>query len=148
METHAELAVTRFLPRIELPSAPESRPVALHPVSGQTTVLMSVHSATCNGCRHYLDSLAPSAGEFNVWDGRLLIAVPGSISESQLLHAPFGKVLADQGERISSPDNASLIVADRYGHIFEAVHAGGTHQLPAPRQLEEWLKFLGTLCPE
>jgi hypothetical protein len=100
---------------------------------GRTTVLVSVHSAGCEGCRKYLEELGPSAAEFEVWDARLAVITP----------EPDGAAtpVAPAGE-------AAVIVADRYGHVYEATYAGEGHAFPAPRQLEEWLKFLGTLCPE
>lgn len=102
------LAVAQFLPGA---------------AKGRTTVLVKLHSAECEGCRHYLDQLAASAAEFEVWGASLVVA-PGP------------------------SDDAAVIVADQYGQIYDAVYTGGGHQFPAPRQLEEWLKFLGTLCPE
>ena len=40
-------------------------------------------------------------------------------------------------------DRDRVVVADRYGQVFYTDDA-----LTAPRQLAEWLKYLGTLCPE
>lgn len=142
----AALAVERFLPDIQLASPRGA--VALRGAAGQTTILVSVHSAGCAGCRRYLAELASSAAEFAAWDGRLLIAVPGPETGTEALQLPFGTVLADQGQRISSPGEAGVIVADRYGQIYEVCRTGAGHEFPPPRQLEEWLKFLGTLCPE
>jgi hypothetical protein len=45
-------------------------------------------------------------------------------------------------------EDAGLVVADRYGQIFYVAHAESKHALPPPRELTEWLKYLGTLCPE
>jgi hypothetical protein len=133
-----------FLPDIGLPSAETGVSFALRPASGATTVMVGVHSTACEGCRRYVDGLAASAPEFLAWDARLVIVVPGP----GRFHARFGTVLADAGRRICSPEDAAVVVADRYGQIFDESHAGGGHGLPEPRQLEEWLKFLGTLCPE
>jgi hypothetical protein len=97
---------------------------------GRTTVLVSTHSAACEGCRQYVDALAPSSAEFEVWDARLVVLTPGPANQ------------------VASPGEAAVIVADRYGHIYDACYTGEGHAFPSPRQLEEWLKFLGTLCPE
>ncbi len=142
------LSITSFLPDIDLPSAADGNPVHLRESGGKTTVLVTVHSARCRGCREYLDGLAPIAGEFDVWDGRLLILVPGALAEAARLRPPFGKVLADEHGHVADPASASVIVADRYGQIFHAARAGAAHDLPSARDLEEWLKYLGTLCPE
>jgi hypothetical protein len=142
------LAVTKFLPDIELPAGPAGMLIGLRPSMGRTTVLVSVHSSGCDGCRRYLDELGPSSPEFRDWDARLLIVVPGGENAAEQLRPPFGTVLADKDRHVSSPDDAAVIVADRYGHIYDLCRAGAGHRLPPPRQLEEWLKFLGTQCPE
>jgi hypothetical protein len=142
-----KLLVAEFLPDIQLPSSPDGIPVPLRPAAGHTIVLFGMHSAACQGCRQYLDELSSSSAEFEAWDARLTIVVPGLRAVQQF--APgFGTVLVDPDCRLSSPQNAAIIIADRYGQVFEACHAGAGHRFPAPRQIEEWLKFLGTLCPE
>ncbi|HWR54657.1 MAG TPA: hypothetical protein VN428_26350 [Bryobacteraceae bacterium] len=142
------LSVTDFIPIIQLPSVRNGALVQARESGGKTTLLVTLHSASCAGCREYLDSLAPLAGELDAWDGRLLVIVPGALSEAALVSAPVGNVLADEHCRIADPASASVIVADRYGHVFDAIHTGASHKLPSPRELEEWLKYLGTLCPE
>jgi hypothetical protein len=41
-----------------------------------------------------------------------------------------------------------VIVADRFGHIYHVEDGGPAHALSEPRELEEWLRFIGTQCPE
>jgi peroxiredoxin len=142
------LAITQLLPAIELPSAKTGAPVQLRPSMGRTTVIVSVHSTACEGCRAYAGELASGAGEFEAWDARLVVVVPGPAAGAERFEPRFGTVLVDPAHRISSPADAGVIVADRWGQIYDACYAGGGHQFPARRQLEEWLKFLGTLCPE
>ena len=74
--------------------------------------------------------------------------MPGPEAATAGFEPRFGTVLADCAQRVSSPEEAAVIVADRYGQIYEVYRAGTGHEFPAVRQLEEWLKFLGTLCPE
>ncbi len=116
----------------------------LRETGGKITVLVTLHSGQCAGCREYLAGLSPVSNDFDVWDARLLVIVPGTAAAAP----PFGKVLLDERASIADPASASVVVADRYGQIFEAVHAGASHALPSPRELAEWLKYLGTLCPE
>jgi hypothetical protein len=47
-----------------------------------------------------------------------------------------------------SLQGTGLLVADRYGQIFHVVAAPVGHVFPSARELTEWLKYLGTLCPE
>ena len=120
----------------------------LRETGGKITVLVTLHSAHCAGCREYLDSLSRISGEFDAWDARLLVVVPGPPALARSLVTPFGKALSDEHGSIADPASASVIVADRYGQIFDAVRAGASHELRSPRELAEWLKYLGTLCPE
>jgi hypothetical protein len=140
--------IAGFLPDVELRSVPDGVPDSLGRHTGSTTVLFTVHSASCAACRDYLAMLADASAEFQAWDARLLVIVPASPPEAATLRAPFGQVLGDEHLRIADPASASLIVADRYGQVFHAVRAGTSHDLPPRRELDEWLKFLGTLCPE
>ncbi len=142
------LAVASFLPDVELPVAGSRARVPLRPSGLKTTVVFSMHAAGCAGCQEYLDRLAGSAAEFDVWDGRLIVIAPGGAADAARVRTAFGKVLADEALQVARPGSASVIVADRYGQVFSAAHAAATHDLPGPREIEEWLKFLGTLCPE
>jgi len=144
----SSLKLADFVPDIELPSARSGSAVRLNLPFGQTTVLVAVHSARCAGCQEYLNGLAPASGEFKIWEGRLLVIVPESPDAAKHLSVPFGQVLSDEAGRVADPGSASVIVADRYGHVFHASHASASHRLPSVRDLEEWLKYLGTLCPE
>jgi hypothetical protein len=56
-------------------------------------------------------------------------------------------VVSDQRARIAD-GSLKMVVADRFGQIFHISVAGASHDLPRPAELTEWLKFLGTLCPE
>lgn len=54
------------------------------------------------------------------------------------------------GELPSAPTGTPVPVrsSGRDSTVLEVSEAGTTHLLPAPREVEEWLKFLGTQCPE
>jgi len=142
------LSIASIIPYMELPSAPDAAPVHLRESGGKTTVIATLHSARCPGCQQYLGSLARLSPEFDVWDARLLVIVPAPMAEARSLRMPFGKVLSDENECLADPASASVLVIDRYGQIFDAARAGPSHELPSARELEEWLKYLGTLCPE
>jgi hypothetical protein len=111
----------------------------------QTTIVVTLHSATCGACIDYVNQIASASSEFDVWDGRLVIAV---LHDSESLRLQFGTVWSDTKGLLASNDAARVIVADRYGQIFYVCDAAEGHAFPSVRQLEEWLKFLGTLCPE
>jgi hypothetical protein len=49
---------------------------------------------------------------------------------------------------VSLVNGAGVVIADRYGQVYYVSEAGENHAFPTPRELEEWLKFLATECPE
>jgi hypothetical protein len=102
-----------------------------------------MHSNDCRECLEYADSLRALREEFDVWDGVLFLISPGvDVAVTQ-----FGEAVSDPKHQIAD-GGAAVLVADRYGHIFHVHDAGSGHQLPPPREIAEWLKYLGTLCPE
>lgn len=115
------------------------------------------HSLGCAGCREYADVLAREAGAFAHWDGRpVLVAPSGDEAEARVLAhsaATLG-VLADLAGDVARsragvpPGSAAVLVADRFGDVWYGGDAGAGHALPDARELEEWLKYLGTMCPE
>jgi hypothetical protein len=139
------LEIAALLPDIELSEIVSGRPVALRPPIPEATILVGIHSAACRGCLAYLEEFGPLEHEFRFWDARLLVTVPGGAPAAQVR---FGRLLRDDGERFSSRRRAAVLVADRYGQIFDLRRAGPRHDFPAPGELLEWLKYLGTLCPE
>lgn len=146
--TKQKMSVAGFLPDLELPSPSRSIPVSVRAAGGKTTVLVTLHSADCPGCLAYLAGFAHSDVEFKDWDARLLLATPAALETAAKVTAPFGTVLADEHKLLADGSSASAFVADRYGQIFHMAVAGASHELPSPGELAEWLKYLGTLCPE
>jgi peroxiredoxin len=112
---------------------------------------VQVHGAACSDCRRYLSELASAASNFAAWDGRVVVLVPGPAAEASAVRGepelPFA-VLSDADRRAPLADGATVVVADRYGHVYSVSEADDSHVLPTPRELEEWLKFLATQCPE
>jgi hypothetical protein len=145
------VTVGSFLPYLVLPSAPAGLGVSLRRRGREATVLVQVHAATCPDCRRYLTELAAAAVDLAAWDGRVVVLVPGPLDAASALLAqlpvPF-VVLSDADGRSPLAHGTAVVVADRYGHVYFVSEAGDGHALPAPRELEEWLKFLATQCPE
>ena len=143
-------AVGGFLPIAEFPSAPAGAPVSVRSSGRESTVHVRVHSAGCLDCRRYLGELVRAAPDFADWGGRVVVIVPGSVADATDLRAalslPFTVVSETPGTHLL--DRAGVIIADRFGQIFAVDDAGTEHALPPPREVEEWLKFIGTQCPE
>lgn len=118
-------------------------------VRRQVDTFVTVHSARCAGCVEYLHALAGIQSELEIWEARFLVIVPGSLTEAQRLRSPVGTVLSDEHGLLAEDRSANVIVADRFGQVFDVARSSGAgHDLRGLRELEEWLKYLGTLCPE
>jgi hypothetical protein len=146
------LTVGAFLPYLELAAAPGGRSVALRPRGRQATVAVRVHSAACPECRRYLSAVAGAASDLAAWDGRVVVLLPGALGDAETMRRelalpfPVASEALDQAPLI---DGAGVVIADRYGQIYHVADAGTGHEvLLPPRELEEWLKFLATQCPE
>ena len=137
-----DLRVGEMLPDIELPTTNGGVTIPLRPARGETSVIFWRHPFECADCDRYLATIADTADEFRVWEARLLVLASPA---ANCRPARFG-IVAENG--MFALEDAGLVVADRYGQIFYVVHADSKHALPPPRELTEWLKYLGTLCPE
>ena len=145
------VTVGSFLPHTKLPAAPDGDDVALRSGGREATVLVRVHAATCRDCQTYLADLATAGIDLAWWEGRMVVLVPGPLAGAAALRAdlgPFFTVLSDPEDRAPLVEGAGLVVADRYGQVYYVGHWGEAHAFPAPREVEEWLKFLATQCPE
>jgi hypothetical protein len=151
VNTVGAIRVGSFLPYAELPAAPEGVSTALRSRGREATVLVRVHDATCRECRRYLTDLAAAGIDLVWWEGRVVVVVPGPLGSASALQGDLGAsftVLSDADDRAALVDGAGVVVADRYGQAFFVGQAGQGHAFPPPRELEEWLKFLATQCPE
>ena len=137
---------------------------------------VALHDPACDACRSYLRNLADHDHRFRLWDGRVLAvtrervpdagahgaagdrAAPDGAGTPAALRA-LQEALGDAIDVLLDPDRALLdrvdatarpvtIVADRYGQLFHIEEAGAGHAVVEPRELEEWLKYLATQCPE
>jgi hypothetical protein len=130
-----------MVPDLQLPASGGAT-VPLRSARGETTVIFWRHPFKCPDCDRYLATIADTADEFGVWEARLLVLASAAVNRGPI---PFGTV-AENG--MLALEGAGLLVADRYGQIFYVLQTDAKHELPSPRELTEWLKYLGTLCPE
>jgi hypothetical protein len=135
-----------LLPDVALPLIRSDLAEPLRPVFGRTTVLLLLHGPFCPTCQQYLDELGGLSEEFSVWEGRLLIVVPDTSPAYQC--PAFGLRVRDPEGHLAAPGVAYFLVSDRYGQVWASTPAGDPHLFPSPREITEWLKYLGTLCPE
>lgn len=121
----------------------------------EAVVAIALHDAACPRCRELLRTLAAAKSDFDRWDGRVIAVAPDS-PEAATLAAAVGlgvQVLVDPERRlldgVEAADGPVLLIADRYGQVFEILSpTAGHHADVQPRELEEWLRYLATQCPE
>jgi peroxiredoxin len=146
------LSRTDFIPYLSLATAPDGHPVELHASGREATVLVFIHSNQCAECKRYLTDLAALANDFAWWGGRVVVRVPGSLDQATALQRELGLpfiVTSDPDERASLiGDDAGVVIADRYGQVYDVNAAGPQHGFMTPAEVDEWLKFIGTQCPE
>ncbi|HEX6937876.1 MAG TPA: hypothetical protein VF158_00585 [Longimicrobiales bacterium] len=149
----AGLGVGDRLPPLVLPRAADGVSVAWRAPQRGAPVVVFVSPA--GAARDYVAGLAGAEPELRVWNGRLIAVLPVGADTAFLpAEAAAGvTVLSDPegeahrrcgvGER-----EAALFIADRWGQIYLAERAPDESRLPGVDQIEEWLRYLATQCPE
>lgn len=139
------------LPAITLSEVPSGRPVRWRRTVHESSVVFFPHPG-CDRCRGYLGRLEAGAGQLGAWGARPLVVLPGQAGErpdglvdSLVVDDPDGGARRRCGV---APDQSVLLVADRFGEVWYAVRPGPDHDLPPVDTLREWVRFLGTQCPE
>lgn len=147
------------LPPLTL-EATGGRSIHLRAPSRDASVLVFPHSAECEDCRAYLRALSDEADELRQWYGRILAVLPpcpaaesaASNGEARDRSLAFPVLMDTSGEARErcgvAPGEAAILIADRYGEVYEATGAGAEHAFPSVRDVESWLRFLATQCPE
>lgn len=157
----ASIEIGDRLPKLRLPRAGAEATVRpLRGRSREAVVVVALHDAGCGRCGDYLRALARAVPDFRLWDGVVRAVVdaegPGPTAAAAL-QAELGSavdVLLDDGRDLLQAVRATTgpvtLVADCYGQVFHkaAPEEADPHPVMAPRELEEWLKYLATQCPE
>ncbi|HEX7119444.1 MAG TPA: hypothetical protein VF212_11690 [Longimicrobiales bacterium] len=142
------------LPPLVLPRADDGARVSWRaPQRGAPVV---VFLAAGDAGRDYARDLAAEEAELRVWNGRPILVLPSEMEAREIVPAGVAEaltVVADPGgvahRRCGVEEgSAALYIADRWGQIYVAEHAPDERGLPGVGQIEEWLKYLATQCPE
>lgn len=145
----------RRLPDLTLPRGGDGVAVPLRATGRQGTVLILLHSASCSGCLEYLQRLAGAREGIEDWDGRVVVVVPGEVADAGRVREAVDRsfvVVADTDGRCRERcgvGGGSMLIADQWGEVFH-VYSGeaDSHDLPAPDEVVEWLRFMAIQCPE
>ena len=118
--------------------------------SGEASVVVLPHAGPCDACRAYLGRLAGVTEDLASWGARPLLVLPsdGDVPGGlpfPALDDPGGGARARCGV---GPDEAAVVMADRWGAVVESVAAGDGHGFPEPALLVRRAMNLGIACPE
>jgi hypothetical protein len=154
MVERTRLGVGDLLPALSLPTASAERVVNLRESSRDSWVILFL-PRSAERAHGYVRTLVDAAASILVWDARLVLVVAGDMRDARELHETTGgrvPVVADtdglaRAHFDSDTGLAVLVIADRYGQIY-SLHIDACDALLAPAEIEEWVKFLATQCPE
>lgn len=143
------------LPSLTLPVAPAGEPRELRAHSRDAAVLLLLPGSE-GDWQAYVDALAAAAPEIEQWYARIFVVLSGELDRARGLRAqlpgeltvladPAGEAYRQLGIR---PAGAALLIADRYGQLYEVIEAEAPADLPSIAAVEEWTKYLATQCPE
>ncbi len=116
------------------------------------------HPGADGECAAYVRRHAGAARDLADWDARTIAVVSAGEDEAgaALQEGARGVTVlvdrpGDAGARARagvSAQSAAILIADRFGEIWHGYDFGGGHAFPDVRELEAWLRYLGTMCPE
>jgi hypothetical protein len=137
-------SIPRRLPALVLHENNHSIPL-YSPELG-SRVLLLLRAAHLNDGRSYIAALESSRAEIRDWYADVLLVREDSRVPTTLLTAQ-----ADSGQwdALGVPAGESaLIIADRWGEVYVARHSTSVSDFPAASEIEQWVRFLATQCPE
>jgi hypothetical protein len=112
--------------------------------------LVTLHSASCPECQHYVGDLVSGLDRLAEWGGRLAVVVPGQVGKAHELakiSVDAMQVLGDSEGKLAT-GRAMVVIADEWGEVYFVADAGAGHTLPIPAEIENWIRFLAIQCPE
>ena len=141
------------LPDLELTSA-DGVVTGLRARGRFGAVVVLVHDAACEDCRHYLAELAAADEQHREWDGRVVALVPAAPERVAEYRDTAGlpySVLSDPERRAWAAlglEGAAVLIADQWGELRYVSPAGAGHSFPTADEVTGWLRFLAVQCPE
>jgi hypothetical protein len=115
-------------------------------------IIFFTHPGDCAACSTYARRLVDLRDRLDLWDGDVWLIgdIAGSTTQ------PVGDVVGVTGNadrRLRQrcnlpPTDARVVVADRWGQIWETTIADDRHNLMDPEDVLETTKFIAIQCPE
>jgi hypothetical protein len=139
-----------LLSGMSLPSWPTGAMVDLRSGHGPRA-LVTLHSADCPACQHYVRvDLASAPDRLAEWGGRLAVVVPDQArSAKELAETTLEamQVLGDPEGKLAS-GRAMVVITDEWGEVYFVADAVAGHDLPTLGEIVDWVRFLAIQCPE
>jgi|SRR5688572_30659944 len=136
--------ITERLPAVEL-SGPAGTIFLRAPELG-SPVLLLVRDDALERARSYIGSLEARLADLRNWYGRPLLVTERAVAQSALATASASaETWAVLGVEAGK---SALIIADRWGIVYFAQQTTTFADLPSVSEVEEWLRYLATQCPE
>jgi len=115
---------------------------------GGIVVMLFADSSRCQNCRAYVEKLAQEADELRAWGASLLRVtsdedVTAELSGVIQARDPAGGFAARLG--VQPP---CVVIADEWREIHLLQQGGTQHALPSVEEVVEWVRYLGSRCPE
>src|SRR5262245_27938537 len=111
--------------------------------------LLFVRAETVEVARSYLDSWARKLPDLSSWYGRPMLVTETAPADTAIPAVPWVIARADDWTRLGiEPRANALIIADRWGVVYFAQKTMTFTDLPAVSEVEQWLRYLATQCPE
>ena len=132
------------LPPLQLEHAGE--PLRLDAPELGALALLFVRSQALDAARAYVESWERKRADLMFWLGRPILVTDGKPPESKLTTAATSS--SDWNALGIKPEDSALIITDRWSVVYVAQCTRTFTDLPSVGEVEEWLRYLATQCPE
>jgi len=152
--------IGELVPDSTLPSSEGCR-TRISDYRGRTNLVIILAGEVCGlDAKRYLGEVARRYADFADEDAEILVFTVGTAQDASKvkreLHLPL-HVFADEQRRVHHALGAhdetgiavpAVVVADRYGEVFNVWRTAEGGTLPTVDEILDWLRFINLDCPE
>lgn len=116
-------------------------------------VVLFAHPGTCASCDAYGRRLIALHERFASWDGDVWLLGASVAQLAEHASDERTRITGDPGGRAHRrcgllERQAAVVVADRWGQVWDIARSDDGHTLPDPADLCETMQFIAVQCPE
>lgn len=117
------------------------------------SVIYFPHALPCDGCLITMRELVDAAAQLDLWAARPVFVLRDA-PEALGLPASLGRFVAlDPAGRARracglTDDGAAVVIADRFGEVWESEAVGDDHAGPTHEQVISTVRYIAVQCPE